>query len=259
MRLAKTVQNILHNAARPSYLPTMLSKVAKRLERDTGPAAMSWAAAQAESLDEYCSRTDWSAWREAQDTAKKMSSDARRRLSQLEFDLGGGGAYPLLTFLVRRFRPEIVVETGVAAGWSTRAILAALEANGAGHLYSSDFPYFRLPHPERFVGWVVPEELRSRWTLDLRGDRRALPRIAQSVAKIDLLHYDSDKSYGGRRFAMSVLMPCLAHDAIVVMDDIQDNVFFRDWVLEKQMPYHVFSFEGKYVGLLGLDKLSLKA
>ena len=55
--------------------------------------------------------------------------------------LGGGGNFILLYFLTRKFN-KVVVETGVAAGWSSLAILGAFEKNGEGKLYSSDFPYF---------------------------------------------------------------------------------------------------------------------
>jgi len=48
---------------------------------------------------------------------------------------------PQLYTLVREIKPEVVVETGVRAGVSTRYILAALEKNGFGHLYSCDPSY----------------------------------------------------------------------------------------------------------------------
>ena len=141
----------------------------------------------------------------------------------------------------------------MAAGWSSRAILEALEINGGGELHSSDFPYFRLEQPERFIGVVVPVELRSRWSLDVRGDRRALPAIVQKVDRVDLFHYDSDKSVGGRRFALGVVQSKLAPGAIILMDDIQDNMFFADWVTSRKLPHLVFGFEGKFVGAVGLN------
>ena len=77
--------------------------------------------------------------------------------------------------------------------------------NNAGYLYSSDFPYFRLAHPERYIGLLVQgNSLKIRWDLDIRGDSVALPEIADNLnhTAIDLFHYDSDKSYSGRDFAL---------------------------------------------------------
>ncbi len=41
---------------------------------------------------------------------------------------------------VRVVKPRVMVETGVAAGFTTAVALAAMEANGIGHLYSLDLP-----------------------------------------------------------------------------------------------------------------------
>ena len=45
--------------------------------------------------------------------------------------------YVLLNSLVSYFKPKNIVETGVAAGVSSHAILTAVEDNKRGHLYSS--------------------------------------------------------------------------------------------------------------------------
>jgi predicted O-methyltransferase YrrM len=157
----------------------------------------------------------------------------------------------LLYFLVRRLRPETVLETGVAAGYSTHAILTALERNQKGHLYSSEFPYFRLADPERYIGVLVPEALKHRWTLALDGDSLSIPRFLDQIrAGVDLFHYDSDKTYAGRKEAFAKVMPRLSPEAVVLVDDIQDNFHFRDLVSRGGYESRVFGFEGKYCGLL---------
>src|SRR5947207_15097922 len=42
--------------------------------------------------------------------------------------------------VVRAFKPEVIVETGVASGISSAHILRALAATGSGPLYSFDLP-----------------------------------------------------------------------------------------------------------------------
>jgi hypothetical protein len=67
--------------------------------------------------------------------------------------------------VVRLTRPMVVVETGVAMGLTCAVILAALDSNGDGQLYSVDLPALQS-RPEEFVGSAVPDKLKSRWTLE---------------------------------------------------------------------------------------------
>lgn len=247
----RSIRNVALNALRPGYFPVMVGKLAKRLESDTGPEATAWARERAQPVEAYCRSIDGALWDEVRSSAQRMGHEASVQLQRMNLELGGGGAFPLLWFLVRRLRPTVVVETGVAAGWSSRAILEAMEENGEGTLYSSDFPYFRLKNPETYIGCLVPESLAGRWRLDARGDRKALPDILKACPEIGLVHYDSDKSYSGRHWAMAKLSSHLTDEAIVVMDDVHDNFFFRDWVTTTKAPFRILEFEGKFVGLAG--------
>lgn len=157
--------------------------------------------------------------------------------------------------MTRKLKPGVAVETGVAAGFSSYATLLGLEANGFGTLFSSDLPYFRIPHPEQYVGVLVPEELRGRWQLSIDGDRLNIPKILGQVSCIDFIHYDSDKSYRERKWAMEQLMPLTNKGFVVIMDDIQDDSYFAELV-SGTTNWHVFRFEGKYLGVIGLGGLS---
>jgi predicted O-methyltransferase YrrM len=164
--------------------------------------------------------------------------------------MGGGGDYGLLYFLVRWRRPAVVVETGVAAGYSSQAFLAALDANGAGHLWSSDFPYVRSTAAREAIGCVVEPRVRERWTLRLDGDVANLRGILSEIDAIDLFHYDSDKSWTGRERTMAAVLPRLRADAWWIMDDIQDNAWFARWARARPDRVRVFEFGGKYLGLV---------
>ncbi|MFM7061264.1 MAG: class I SAM-dependent methyltransferase [Actinomycetes bacterium] len=252
MPSARTLRNVARNALRPSYLPVMVGKVRARLRPTHRDEALAWAAEHAESVDTFASAIDADLWVESGEWAAAFEVHARAVLATVGVPLGGGGHHRLLHFLTRLRRPTTVVETGVAAGWSSAAVLAALEANGAGTLYSSDFPYFRLEDPERYVGCVVPDALRAGWHLHTRGDRANLAEILPVCGPIGLFHYDSDKSAEGRTFGWETVAPHLTVDAVVVFDDIDDNTWFRDWVTADSRPFRVFERGGKYVGLTGL-------
>ena len=70
-----------------------------------------------------------------------------------------------------------------------------------------------------------------------------------NIDQIDLFHYDSDKSYSGRAWAMNVIMPKMREGGAVVMDDLNDNTYFEEFVTKNGIEAQVFEFEGKYVGL----------
>ena len=138
--------------------------------------------------------------------------------------MGGPGDLDLLYHLARQERVTKVVETGVAFGWSSLAILLGLGSNG--RLFSTDMPYVGGGN-ESFVGCVVPQDLRDRWTLIRLADRQALPRALKELGEIHLCHYDSDKSYVGRMWAYRLLWSVLEPGGFFVSDDVGDNDAFR--------------------------------
>jgi predicted O-methyltransferase YrrM len=247
-----TLRNVARNALRPQYLPVLARKVVSRLRPSHREAAVRWAEGRVESLTGFGNELDPVLWAEASAWADDFRVTARRRLDAAGVPLAGGGHFKLVHFLVRYLRPEVVVETGVAAGYTSQAILTAMQANGRGTLYSSDFPYFRLEAPERYVGWLVDEQLKSRWHLGLNGDRANLAEFLPQIDTIDFLHYDSDKTVEGREFVMDAVAPKLAPGAVIVMDDIDDNTYFRDWVEQSGRQFRVFGGGRKFVGLVGL-------
>jgi predicted O-methyltransferase YrrM len=252
----QTLCNVAVNSLKRRNLTVMAQKAMLRLREHNHlhdqDQATKWCATQAVSWPGFASTIDTSLWRETEDVCSEIHENATEKLENLGLDLGGGGHYPLLYFMARHMKPHAVVETGVAAGWSSKALLLALRENNAGgKLFSSDFPYFRLKNPERYVGSIVDDNLKEHWTLLIEGDRYNLPLIAKRSGTIDLFHYDSDKSYSGRAFALQCLEPKLSATVAILFDDIQNNFHFKDLVAARQWTFKVFAFEGKYVGLTG--------
>jgi predicted O-methyltransferase YrrM len=234
----------------------MLKKVVRRLFDEKGSLDkdryLEWLDSNRMSFEDFAISLDEELWNESVRAAESIESRAHEVLKSIEHELGGGGAYPFLYFVTRYMEPDYVVETGVAAGYSTYSVLAAMEKNGRGTLLSSDFPYFRLPNPEMLIGIVVPDELMDRWELFVDGDETNLPLILKKAGSVDIFHYDSDKSYSGRKFAVSVVADSLSSRGILLMDDIQDNSFFYDWIQESNpSSWYVFEFHNKYVGMIG--------
>lgn len=251
----KTIVNIITQALNPKRFWVMLKKVWLRLFDKKGKSKetyMNWYKDNAISYEDFANKIDSEMWKEAKKVADEITSNAKKILEKIPYNLGGGGAYPFLYFLVRWLKPKVIVETGVAAGFSSYSFLKALKDNGAGLLYSSDFPYFRIKNPEQYIGVIVPNELKKNWKLFIEGDENNLPAIAREIESIDILHYDSDKSYLGREKALNILKPKLKEDSVIIFDDIQDNSHFMDFVQENNIQHHlIFEFEGKYVGAVG--------
>lgn len=181
---------------------------------------------------------------------EKIILEAKSKIKALDVVLGGAGALELLYLIILSKKPERVIETGVAYGWSSLAILAALDLNKKGNLVSVDMPYPKMD-VEDYVGIVVPENFRNRWTLIRRPDRNGiLKALSKFDNEIDLCHYDSDKSYTGRKWANHILWKHLAEGGVFISDDIQDNIAFVEFCEEvNRKPYIIFCDE-KYVGLI---------
>jgi predicted O-methyltransferase YrrM len=211
-----------------------------------------WLKENAADLEPHLIKIDSQLWEEAKKFHEDFKHKAAGKLEKLPFKMGGGGHYPLLYFLVRRLKPSVVVETGVSSGFSTQAILKAMQINGSGKLYSSDFPLFRIKDPEKYIGILVDEDLKKDWKLFIEGDRISLPKICNQVDHIDIFHYDSDKSYKGREFALKTISSKTNKDSLIIFDDIHNNSHFYDYVRTNNITnYKVFFFINKYVGFIG--------
>ncbi len=247
--------NIFLNIVKKNYFLTIVKKFFNRFEKNTSVEAKQWAIQNTNrTVEEFCRSIDSSLYSEIYEDVKLIEKEAMKKLSKLEVSLGGGGNYILLYFLIIKFKPQNVVETGVAAGWSSLFILRALKKNGKGHLFSSDFPYFRLKNPEQYIGYLAKDETnKENWSLDIRGDEVALKEFVNKLNnnEIDLFHYDSDKSYLGRDRALKILSSKLNSKTIIIFDDIQNNLHFKDYVIDHKKKFHVLEFQGKYVGIVG--------
>lgn len=179
----------------------------------------------------------------------EILAEAEGRARRATVEMGGPGDLRLIYAAARLSGALRAVETGVAYGWSSLAMLAALAKNGDGALASVDMPYAKIGN-EPFVGIVVPESLRSRWTLIRLPDRNGLKRaIARFGGSIDLAHYDSDKTWYGRSFAYPLIWNALVPGGVFISDDIQDNMRFAKFVAEQGVDFAVTECAGKYVGI----------
>lgn len=251
------MKNLFLNFIKKKYFFSIVKKIIKRFEKDTSIEAKKWAKLNTKNTTEdFCKSIDMLLYDEVKSDVGFIEKEAIEKLSKLYISFGGGGNCLLLYFLIRKFKLLNIVETGVAAGWSSLAILRALKKNGNGQLYSSDFPYFRLENPEKYIGYLAQgESNKNDWILDIRGDDVALPKIINQMGnkKIDLFHYDSDKSYSGRSNALKLIGSKLSFKTIIIFDDIQNNLHFKDYVEKNKLNFHVIEFDGKFVGITGLN------
>lgn len=254
------MKNILINFFKKNYFLVIVKKIFKRFEKNTSEEAKKWAEENNKhSIDEFFCSIDTQLYEKVKMEIKVIQKFAQNKLSKLNVSLGGGGNYILLYFLIRKFKPLNIVETGVAAGWTSLAILRAIKKNGKGFLYSSDFPYFRLENPEKYIGYLAKyDSNEDNWFLNIRGDDIALPKIVKRLDNnIDLFHYDSDKSYSGRDNALKILSSKIDSKTIIIFDDIQNNLHFKNYVQKNKKDFRVYKFEGKYIGITGLENLNL--
>ncbi len=134
--------------------------------------------------------------------------------------------------LVRERQPEVLVETGVGNGVSTTALLAALDANESGRLYSIDWPEHVGSNGDfwpgkkgavvprgRESGWLVPPELRGRWELTTGRSQDALPPLLDRLGQIDFFLHDGEHSYECMTFEFELAWQHLRPTGILVVDD----------------------------------------
>lgn len=163
--------------------------------------------------------------------------------------------HPIVYYgLVRLTQPDVVVETGVCDGFSSRFLLLAMERNGRGTLHSIDLPSQdvelvpggarqtdRLPEG-RPTGWLVPDNLRRRWHLHLGDTKELLPKLMRTLGTIDIFIHDSLHTYDHMLFEYGTAWPYLRGGGILLSDDTDWNEAFPEFATTVKCPTVMFNF-----------------
>lgn len=130
--------------------------------------------------------------------------------------------------LCKLHEPEIVIETGVANGFSSSYILFAMDSTKKGKLISIDD--LMLPwHTKEKMGQAIPEYLRNRQTLIVGDAFSELKKILNSTIQIDIFIHDSEHTYQNMINEFRIAWPHIKSGGFLLSDDVFRNDAFLDF------------------------------
>jgi Methyltransferase domain len=128
--------------------------------------------------------------------------------------------------IVLHNRPEVVIETGVAHGVSSRVVLEALAKNDRGHLWSIDLPHPLNDKVHWQTGVAVTDACRSRWTYLEGESRRMLPPLVARVPTVELFIHDSLHTAENTLFEMEQAASNMTRGGVMLVDDVRGHEGF---------------------------------
>ncbi len=149
--------------------------------------------------------------------------------------------FQILYFLIRKLKPKIVVETGVAAGESTGYILKALHDNGKGVLYSIDLPFQWYVYGKnhtlhldslpagKIPGYLIPEKLKKRWVLIIGNTYNKLPKLLKKLGTINIFFHDSEHTQKTMMFEYDTSWPYIKNGGFLISDDVDYTKAFASF------------------------------
>ena len=126
-----------------------------------------------------------------------------------------------LNGVIRKYKPNKILEVGVAQGGSSALILNAIKEYPNSKLYSIDRSVTWYQNHNKKVGWLVKEkfpELLNKWTL-YAGNNPA-ENLETIGNNIDLVFIDTMHVMPGEMLNFLEVLPFLKEEAIIVMHDI---------------------------------------
>ena len=163
-----------------------------------------------------------------------------------------------LYILTRVLKPETVIETGVASGASAATFLRAFKENARGRLYSIDLsptawsallPAYRerdrvtVP-PAKAVGWLIPQDLRAAWNLNVGDSRDVLPKLLKELEACDLFYHDAEHTYEAMRWEYETVWPYLTAGAVLASDDVHWSKAFDEFAKRTPDVQKAYSWRG---------------
>lgn len=163
-------------------------------------------------------------------------------------NLGGGSNIDLIFNITELSKSKLVLETGVAYGYSSLFFLKSLKKRN-GKLISINLPYPDTKK-EKYIGKAVTNDLFKYWKLYSGADKDLLPKILRKNNSFDIFHYDSDKSYHGKIWALNLVWPYITKNGFLICDDIQDNFAFIDFTKIIKKDPVIINYNNKFIGIV---------
>ena len=175
------------------------------------------------------------------DTSRKLNSDIPYADN---YNIMPNSGLLIYDTIIRK-KPKIVLETGVANGFSTMIILSALNRNGKGKLYSTEV--------SRNVGTLLGDSDKRRWILRVGTPRKVLSDVLDGLENIDVFLHDSDHSYRNMIFEFDAVDKKLSKSAIVMSDDIDTNQAFMEFARRKEATPKILPTVNRTFGFFELE------
>ena len=137
-----------------------------------------------------------------------------------EYDVEASTAQ-MLYVMVRWRRPKTVLETGIARGFSSFALLSAVKANGSGVVHSCDV--------DPACGELVNPSLGANWmkhVIDGRDAEQSFMSIVRNIESVDLFFHDSNHRERWMELEFKTVLPKMPHNAVLGSDDVDLNRAF---------------------------------
>jgi len=183
-----------------------------------------------------------------------LNSKVWRTLIEKKVDTLAHSKGGLLTLyaLVRKLKPEVMLETGVERGCTTTIFLYALHMNQKGKLISIDYCG---QHPT-WVGMYVPEDLKYRWQFIKGKTCNILPTIKD---KVDIFFHDSEHTYDNMYYEYQWANKNVVDKGLILSHDIGANNAFFDFAHNYGYEYYfINSFSPGGYGSGAIVKTNVK-
>lgn len=191
--------------------------------------ALKWCAEQAISTQEAITRiTGMQSVAPIRENFEAVFSVCDKVAKSLSVRMGGAANMDLLYYVSEYVEASSIMETGVSYGWSSLSFLLSLTSRPNTLLVSTDIPYASWDS-DKYTGCVVPNSLKYCWRIIKLLDREGIPKALEVNDRLDVCHYDSDKSYDGRLWAYPLMWKALRCGGYFISDDVSDNLGFYDF------------------------------
>ena len=149
----------------------------------------------------------------------------------------------LLYSLIKANNSKLIIETGVANGITTNAIMKALEESGAGgELHSFD---------------VLPETNKAylgdgNWNFHLlkgKNTHNQIKSVVNSLPKVDVWVHDSNHGYRWQKFEYLLALSVLNKNGILISDDIDASSAWGELAKTHFRKSYVIFDSRKFIGI----------